>query len=361
MLENDSTPIIILNMNCQPDLNDRAKHLLKVLIEGYIANGQPIGSTLLAKRSGLDLSPATIRNVMASLEDAGYIHAPHTSAGRVPTTQGYRLFVDSLVNVKPLDELDFQLLEVQLDKTSSTDLIHSASKMLSGLTQLTGIVMVPLLENRAIRQVEFVRLSAKQILVVLVMSNNDIENRMIQLDQEISSSDLQQSSNYLNEILVGKDLQQARTILLTEMEQVRKDMNSMMLSAINLGEQAVSGLADQKPEDYIVAGRTNLMDYDDLSDDVTKLRQLFNAFNQKRDILGLLDRCMDADGVQIFIGSESGHDVFGDCSVVTAPYQVDESHIGVLGVIGPKRMHYDRVIPIVDITARLLSSALRND
>jgi len=348
-------------MNCQPDLNDRAKHLLKVLIEGYIANGQPIGSTLLAKRSGLDLSPATIRNVMASLEDAGYIHAPHTSAGRVPTTQGYRLFVDSLVNVKPLDELDFQLLEVQLDKTSSTDLIHSASKMLSGLTQLTGIVMVPLLENRAIRQVEFVRLSAKQILVVLVMSNNDIENRMIQLDQEISSSDLQQSSNYLNEILVGKDLQQARTILLTEMEQVRKDMNSMMLSAINLGEQAVSGLADQKPEDYIVAGRTNLMDYDDLSDDVTKLRQLFNAFNQKRDILGLLDRCMDADGVQIFIGSESGHDVFGDCSVVTAPYQVDESHIGVLGVIGPKRMHYDRVIPIVDITARLLSSALRND
>ena len=348
-------------MNCQPDLNDRAKHLLKVLIEGYIANGQPIGSTLLAKRSGLDLSPATIRNVMASLEDAGYIHAPHTSAGRVPTTQGYRSFVDSLVNVKPLDELDFQLLEVQLDKTSSTDLIHSASKMLSGLTQLTGIVMVPLLENRAIRQVEFVRLSAKQILVVLVMSNNDIENRMIQLDQEISSSDLQQSSNYLNEILVGKDLQQARTILLTEMEQVRKDMNSMMLSAINLGEQAVSGLADQKPEDYIVAGRTNLMDYDDLSDDVTKLRQLFNAFNQKRDILGLLDRCMDADGVQIFIGSESGHDVFGDCSVVTAPYQVDESHIGVLGVIGPKRMHYDRVIPIVDITARLLSSALRND
>ena len=341
----------------QPDLNERASHLLKVLIEGYIADGQPIGSTLLAKRSGLDLSPATIRNVMASLEESGYVHAPHTSAGRVPTTRGYRLFVDALVNVKPLDEQDFNSLEIQLDKTSSSDLIHSASNMLSGLTQLTGIVMVPLLESRSIRQIEFVKLSEKQILAVLVMSNNDIENRMIQLESEISASDLQQSSNYLNEILVGKGLQQARAILLDEMEQVRKDMNSMMLSAINLGEQAVSGLKDQQAEDYIVAGRTNLMDYDDLSD-VTKLRQLFNAFNQKRDILGLLDRCMDADGVQIFIGRESGHNVFDDCSIVTAPYQIDESHVGVLGVVGPKRMHYDRVIPIVDITAKLLSSAL---
>ena len=341
----------------QPDLNERASHLLKVLIEGYIADGQPIGSTLLAKRSGLDLSPATIRNVMASLEESGYVHAPHTSAGRVPTTRGYRLFVDALVNVKPLDEQDFHSLEIQLDKTSSSDLIHSASNMLSGLTQLTGIVMVPLLESRSIRQIEFVKLSEKQLLAVLVMSNNDIENRMIQLETEISASDLQQSSNYLNEILVGKGLQQARAILLDEMEQVRKDMNSMMLSAINLGEQAVSGLKDQQAEDYIVAGRTNLMDYDDLSD-VAKLRQLFNAFNQKRDILGLLDRCMDADGVQIFIGRESGHNVFDDCSIVTAPYQIDESHVGVLGVVGPKRMHYDRVIPIVDITAKLLSSAL---
>ncbi len=349
--------IIITGMNHYPDLSERARYLLKVLIEGYIVDGQPIGSTLLAKRSGLDLSPATIRNVMASLEEAGYVHAPHTSAGRVPTTQGYRLFVDTLVNVKPLDEQDFHSLEIQLDKTSSSDLIHTASNMLSGLTQLTGIVMVPLLENRAIRQIEFVKLSEKQILAVLVMSNNDIENRLIQIDSEISASELQQSSNYLNSILAGKDLQQARKILLDEMEQVRKDMNSMMLSAINLGEQAVSGLASEQPEDYVVAGRTNLMEYDDLSD-VAKLRQLFNAFNQKRDILNLLDRCMDADGVQIFIGSESGHNVFDDCSIVTAPYKVDESHVGVLGVVGPKRMHYDRVIPIVDITAKLLSSAL---
>lgn len=345
-------------MNNQSDLNDRAKHLLKTLIEGYIIDGQPIGSSLLAKRSGLDLSPATIRNVMASLEDSGYIHAPHTSAGRIPTTQGYRLFVDALVNVKPLEQQEFHSIEIQLDKSSSTDLIHSASNMLSGLTQLTGIVIAPHIEVRSIRQIEFLQLSEKQILVVLVMSNNDVENRIIKLEREFTSSELQQSSNYLNEVLVGKDLEQARSALLYEMEQVRKDMNAMMLSAIDLGEQAVSSMSDPHQDDYVVAGQTNLMDYDDLSD-VTKLRQLFNAFNQKRDVLGLLDRCMDADGVQIFIGRESGHEVFGDCSVVTAPYQIDESHIGVLGVIGPKRMHYDRVIPVVDITAKLLSAALQ--
>ncbi|GAA0414240.1 heat-inducible transcriptional repressor HrcA [Cocleimonas flava] len=339
------------------DLNERAKHLLKVLIEGYISDGQPIGSTLLAKRSGLDLSPATIRNVMASLEDAGYIHAPHTSAGRVPTSQGYRLFVDSLLNVTPLAEQECQTLQIQLDNRSSANLIQSASTMLSGLTQLTGIVMAPQMEARAIRKIEFLKLSDSQVLVVLVMSNNDIENRMITMDREITSSELQQSSNYLNEILVGKDLAQARVALLNEMKQVRADMNAMMLSAIDLGEQAVSGMADNVEDDYVVAGQTNLMDYDDLSD-VTKLRQLFNAFNEKRDILNLLDRCMTADGVQIFIGRESGHEVFGDCSVVTAPYQIDDTHIGVLGVIGPKRMHYDRVIPVVDITAKLLSAAL---
>lgn len=340
------------------DLNDRSRHLLKVLIEGYISDGQPIGSSLLAKRSGLDLSSATIRNVMASLEDKGYIHAPHTSAGRVPTSQGYRLFVDSLISVTPLAAQECESLESELDQKSSSNLIHSASNMLSGLTQLTGIVMAPQMDARAIRKIEFVKLSESQILVVLVMSNNDIENRMIQMDRDVSSSELQQSSNYLNEIIVGKDLQQARGSLLDEMKQVRADMNEMMLSAIDLGEQAMSGMSDDNTDDYVVAGRTNLMDYDDLSD-VTKLRGLFNAFNEKRDILGLLDRCMNADGVQIFIGRESGHEVFGDCSVVTAPYQIDETHIGVLGVIGPQRMHYDRVIPVVDITAKLLSAALK--
>jgi heat-inducible transcriptional repressor len=339
------------------DLNERAQHLLKVLIEGYISDGQPIGSSLLAKRSGLDLSSATIRNVMKSLEDAGYIHAPHTSAGRVPTSQGYRLFVDKLVNIKPLEEQEWRGFEEEIERGSSSELIHSASNILSGLTQLTGIVMAPQMETRAIRQIEFLKLSEQQILAVLVMSNDDVENRMIQVTEDISLAELQQSSNYLNELLVGQDLQQARATLLDEMEQVRENMNSMMASAINIGEQAVSGLSDECRENCVIAGQTNLADYDDLSD-VSQLRQLFNAFNQKRDVLGLLDQCLDADGVQIFIGRESGHDVFGDCSVVTAPYQIDDSHIGVLGVIGPKRMHYDRVIPVVDITAKLLSAAL---
>ena len=339
------------------DLNERAQHLLKVLIEGYISDGQPIGSSLLAKRSGLDLSSATIRNVMKSLEDKGYIHAPHTSAGRVPTSQGYRLFVDTLVNIQPVEQQEWHDFEDEIGRGSSNDLIHSASNMLSGLTQLTGIVMAPQMETRAIRQIEFLKLSEQQVLVVLVMSNDDVENRMIHLEKEISSSDLQQSSNYLNELLVGQDLQQARNTLLEEMEQVRESMNSMMLSAINIGEQAVSGLSDEQEKNCVIAGQTNLADYDDLSD-VSQLRQLFNAFNQKRDVLGLLDQCLGADGVQIFIGRESGHEVFGDCSVVTAPYQIDDSHIGVLGVIGPKRMHYDRVIPVVDITAKLLSAAL---
>ena len=339
------------------DLNERAQHLLKVLIEGYISDGQPIGSNLLAKKSGLDLSSATIRNVMKSLEDAGYIHAPHTSAGRIPTSQGYRLFVDKLVNIQPLEEQEWRSFAEQIEYASPSDLIHSASNILSGLTQLTGIVMAPKMETRAIRHIEFLKLSEQQILAVLVMSNDDVENRMITIDQNISLSDLQQSSNYLNELLVGQDLQQARATLLDEMDQVRKNMNSMMISAINIGEQAVSGLSSEYHEDCVIAGQTNLVDYDDLSD-VTRLRQLFNAFNQKRDVLGLLDQCLDAEGVQIFIGRESGHEVFDDCSVVTAPYKTNDSHIGVLGVIGPKRMHYDRVIPVVDITAKLLSSAL---
>lgn len=340
-------------------LNDRAKHLLKVLIEGYIVNGQPVGSTVLAKQSGLDLSPATIRNVMASLEDAGYIHSPHTSAGRVPTSQGYRLFVDTLVSVKPIEQQEHHVLQEQLHTGSSSELIHVASNMLSGLTQMAGIVTARQMETRSIRHIEFLPLSATQILVVLVMSNNDVENRIIHVEREFSTSELQQTSNYLNEVLVGKDLKQARKALLQEMEQVREDMNAMMLSAINLGEQAVSGLVDVQHEECVIAGRTNLMDYDDLSD-VEKLRQLFNAFNQKQEVLNLLDKSMQAEGIQIFIGRESGQDVFGDCSIVTAPYQIDEEHIGVLGVIGPKRMQYDRVIPVVDITARLLSAALNS-
>lgn len=347
-------------MNNSPELNERARHILKVLVESYIQDGQPVGSRNLARNSGLDLSAATIRNVMADLEDMGYIRAPHTSAGRVPTSQGYRLFVDALVNVRPLEEQAIHILRGQLQaERDPTALIQSASSLLSGITQLTGVVSLPRRSPASIRQIEFLKLSDKQVLVILVMERNEVQNRIIQLEEEVTSSQLQQAANFLNERLIGKDLSQARTTLLAEMRQHREDMNRMMLSAIELGEKAVAADEGNSDEGYVMAGETNLMDYDDLSD-IHTLRELFAAFTRKREILGLLDKCLQADGVKIFIGRESGETVFDDCSLVTAPYEINGEQLGVLGVIGPKRMPYERVIPVVDITAKLLSVALKS-
>ncbi len=343
-----------------PELNERARHILKVLVESYIQDGQPVGSRNLARSSGLDLSAATIRNVMADLEDMGYIRSPHTSAGRIPTSQGYRLFVDALVNIKPLEQHAIHILQGQLiAERDPGALIQSASSLLSGITQLTGVVSLPRRNPSSIRQIEFLSLSSRQVLAILVMNRNEVQNRIIQLDTDVSSSELQQAANFLNERLIGKDLQQARAALLEEMRQHREDMNVMMLSAIELGEKAVADLGEKPDEDCVIAGETNLMGYDDLSD-ITKLRELFAAFTRKRDILGLLDKCLQADGVKIFIGRESGQAVFDECSLVTAPYEVDGEQLGVLGVIGPKRIPYERVIPVVEITAKLLSLALKS-
>ena len=343
-------------------LNERAQQLLKVLIEGYIVDGSPVGSTTLAKRSGLKLSPATVRNVMANLEDQGYIHAPHTSAGRVPTARGYRLFVDSLVNVQDLNEEDVGALQSQFGSASThSQLIQTASNLLSNFTQLAGVVTIPSVESLAIKHIEFLHLSADQVLVVLVMSDNEIQNRILHTERQYSSSELQQASNYLNENLSGMDLQQARAHMLEAMREDREKLNAMMLSAIELGEKTFEEVpaTETAEEDCLIVGRTKLMEYADFSD-VDTLRQIFNAFNEKRDVLNLLDNCIQAKGVQIFIGRESGRAVFEDCSLVTAPYSIDEKHLGVLGVIGPKRMQYERVIPVVDITSRLLSAALRS-
>jgi heat-inducible transcriptional repressor len=343
-----------------PELNNRARHVLKVLVESYIQDGQPVGSRNLARSSGLDLSAATIRNVMSDLEEMGYIRAPHTSAGRIPTSQGYRLFVDTMVTVKPLEAQAIHILQGQLKaERDPAALIHSASSLLSGITQLTGIVALPRRNPSSIRQIEFLHLSSRQVLAILVMNRNEVQNRIIQLDDDVTSSELQQAANFLNERLIGKDLQQARAALLEEMHQHREDMNRMMLAAIELGEKAVSEANDASEEGCVIAGETNLMGYDDLSD-IHKLRELFAAFTRKRDILGLLDKCLQADGVQIFIGRESGQSAFEACSVVTAPYEVDGEQLGVLGVIGPKRMAYEKVIPVVDITAKLLSIALKS-
>lgn len=342
-----------------PELSERSQHILKVLVEDYIQDGQPVGSRTLAKRSGLDLSAATIRNVMADLEEMGYIRAPHTSAGRIPTSQGYRLFVDSLIKIEPLEAKAADHLEGQLNVNQDANaLIQSASSLLSGITSLTGVVTIPRHNPSSIRQIEFLRLNDNQVLVILVFSRNEVQNRIIQLSEKVSASELQQAANFLNEHLIGKDINAARRMLLKEMRQHREEMNQIMLSAIELGEMAFADMGSGSTEDdYVIAGETNLMSYDDLSD-IDKLRELFGAFNKKRDILNLLDKSIQAEGVKIFIGRESGYDVFGDCSLVTASYSMGEDHLGVLGVIGPKRMPYERVIPVVDLTSRLLSVAL---
>lgn len=343
-----------------PELNNRARHILKVLVESYIHDGQPVGSRHLARNSGLDLSAATIRNVMADLEEMGYIRSPHTSAGRVPTSQGYRLFVDTLVTFKPLEQQAMYILQDQLKaERDAASLIQSASNLLSGITQLTGVVTFPKRNPPAIRQIEFMRLSGQQVLAILVMNRNEVQNRIIQLDEDVTAAELQQAANFLNARLVGKDLQQARDALLEEMRQHREDMNRMMLAAIELGEKAVAEDKITQDDGCVIAGETNLMGYDDLSD-IGKLRELFAAFTRKRDILHLLDKCLQADGVKIFIGRESGQAAFNACSLVTAPYEIDGEQLGVLGVIGPKRMPYERIIPVVDVTAKLLSVALKS-
>ena len=338
-------------------LDERAQSLLKVLIERYIKDGTPIGSRTLAKDSGMKFSPATIRNVMADLEDLGLIISPHTSAGRIPTVQGYRLFVDSLVTVKPLRNNLVEKLKLELQSDTSGQVIGKASSLLSSVTQMAGVVMVPRREKMTLRQIEFLPLTGQRVLVVLVVNQQEVQNKVIHTDRAYSPSELQQAANFLNQEYAGKDLQQIRDKLLSSMQQAREDMNRLMATAMNVADQV---LEEKQNSDYIMAGETNLMSYAEMGN-VDKLRQLFEAFTTKNDLLHLLDKSIHTDGMQIFIGEESGYSVLDECSVVTAPYKVEDRIVGVLGVIGPTRMAYDRVIPIVDITAKLLSSALSSE
>lgn len=340
-------------------LNERAQQLLKLLVKRYIGDGQPVGSRTLSRGTGLDLSPATIRNVMSDLEDLGFLRSPHTSAGRVPTVRGYRFFVDSLLRVQPLQEQEINQLKSQLDPIhTTTDLMQTVSSMLSSFTHLAGIVMLPRHQVMTLRHIEFMPLSDNRVLGILVINDQEVQNRIIHVQREFSASELQQAANFLNQQFAGKDIQQVRQTLLSEMQHVRESMDELMASAIELGGQVLQSESDQD-DDFVLDGETNLMGVAELSD-VEKLRQLFEAFNQKHDLLHLLDQCMHAQGVQIFIGEESGYDVLDDCSLVTAPYSVDDNVLGVLGVIGPTRMAYERVIPLVDVTAKLLASALNS-
>ncbi|MCY4641179.1 MAG: heat-inducible transcriptional repressor HrcA [Gammaproteobacteria bacterium] len=337
-------------------LNERTQLLLKVLIENYISEGHPLGSRTLAKRSELEISPATVRNVMADLEDFGFVKSPHTSAGRVPTTKGYRLFVDTMLKIQPLTTDTVSQMRQNLDPAQDVSgLVESASTLLSGLTGMAGVVTLPKIERAEVRHVEFLPLSDRRVLAIIVMNRQEVQNRILHVDREYTESELQQAANYINELCAGQELVTARRKILDELDRLREHMNDLMRCAVAMGEQVFSGSGPQS--DYVVVGQTNLMEYDDLSN-IEKLRSLFEAFSQKREFLRLLDRCICAQGVQIFIGQESGYEVLDDCSVITSPYTVDDEVMGVLAVVGPTRMSYDRVIPIVDLTARLLGEAL---
>ncbi len=339
-------------------LTERAQLLLKALIENYIRDGQPVGSRTLSRDSGLSLSAATIRNVMADLESLGFVTSPHTSAGRIPTDKGYRLFVDTLLKLKPLQHHEVEDIERQLGDEASTgrSLVHTVSQMLSKVTHMAGLVTLPNPNYVALSQIEFVSLSENRALAIMVMSNREVQNRVVQLDRHYAPEELRRAANYLNEAFSGRSLPDVRAQLLAQLQETRQHMDQLMSDAIQVAQKVFVQNPNERVE-YVIAGETNLMGFAELSN-VDRLRRLFEAFNEKRDILQLLDSCLTADGIQIFIGHESGYRILDDISVVTAPYTLDNRIVGVLGIIGPTRMAYERVIPIVDVTAKLLSSAL---
>lgn len=341
--------------------NERAQYLLRVLIQRFIRDGQPVGSRTLARDAGIDLSPATIRNVMSDLEEMGFIAAPHTSAGRIPTPRGYRLFVDTLVRYRPPNEDEIRKMQSKLDEQQDDPeaLVSSVSDLLSRITSLAGVVTVPKGQHATLRQIEFLSLSDNRVLAILVINDREVQNRILHTEQSHTADELQRAANFINENYAGTGLQQIRERLLADLEQTRDSMNQAMHDIIAVARSVMEGAATPHAE-CVVAGERNLMDFAELSD-IDTLRRLFDAFSKRRFMLDLLDRSINASGVQVFIGEESGVQILDDCSVVTAPYRTEDNSIGVLGVIGPTRMAYDRVVPIVDITARLLGSALHTD
>jgi len=335
-------------------LERRAQVLLKTLIERYITEGQPVGSRTLSKYSGLDLSPATIRNVMSDLEEMGFIISPHTSAGRVPTPAGYRFFVDTLLTTKPLESSEIHQLEDNLHPDNPQRVIQSASELLSQLTQFAGVVMAPRRKAVTFRQIEFLRLSEKRILLIVVTPAGDVQNRILSTEREYSATELIEAANYINQNYSGQSFETVRARLHSELSELRQDMFALMSVALEAGDRAIS----ENTEQYIISGERNLLSVQDLSSDVTRLKHLFELFERKSSLVQILDLSLRGHGVQIFIGGETGVSAPDDVSVVTAPYKVDGEVVGTVGVIGPTRMAYERVIPIVDITAKLLSSAL---
>jgi heat-inducible transcriptional repressor len=335
-------------------LDPRAQTLLKTLIERYIAEGQPVGSRTLSKYSGLELSPATIRNVMSDLEHLGLVASPHTSAGRIPTPRGYRLFVDTMLTVQPQfdDERVARNVARQLQPGEPQKVVAVAASVLSSLSQFAGVVLTPR-RSHVFKQIEFMRLSESRILLIIVTPEGDVQNRIMVTQHDYSPAQLVEASNYINANYAGLSFDEVRKRLLEEINVLRGDMTQLMQAAV-----AASTDDSDTGETVLISGERNLLEIADLSSNMSRLRKLFDVFDQKTSLLQLLDVSSHAQGVQIFIGGESTLVPLEEMSVVTAPYTVDGKIVGTLGVIGPTRMAYNRVIPIVDITARLLSQAL---
>jgi heat-inducible transcriptional repressor len=335
-------------------LDKRAQILLKTLVERYIAEGQPIGSRTLSRHAGLDLSPATIRNVMSDLEEAGLIASPHTSAGRVPTPLGYRFFVDTLLVVKELESGERHQLEDQLHPDNPARAIKAASQLLSQLTHFAGVVMTPRRRALTFRQIEFLRLSEKRVLLIVVTPEGDVQNRILFTERDYRPAELVTAANFINQHYSGHSFEDIRQRLHDELSKIHQDMTGLMSAALDASDKAVN----ESSEQYVISGERNLLAVRDLSQDMGRMRQLFELFEQKTSLVQILDLSLRGEGVQIFIGGESGVSAPDEISVVTAPYKVGGDVVGTVGVIGPTRMAYDRVVPIVDVTAKLLSSAL---
>ena len=340
-----------------PILDPRARQLLRTLIGRYIQSGEPVGSQTLARHAGLDVSPATIRNILSDLEDVGLLSAPHTSAGRIPTAQGYRLFVDSLLQVSPLPDGEVSRLRSELPAGSGTQaLLGSASELLSAMTHFVGVVSVPNRAQFAFRRIGFVPIDAQRVLAIVVLADNDVQNRIIQTRRPYDAGELERVANYLNTHFAGRAVADIRATLLRELRSARAEMETLLAQSVELAEQVLVPGGD----DMVVAGQTRLMGVQELSD-VDRLRELFEAFARKREILQLLERTVQAPGVRIFIGEETGLAPLEGVSLVTAPYTSGGRVLGVLGVIGPTRMAYERVIPVVQAAADALGAAIQPD
>ena len=339
------------------NLDERSETLLRMLIARFIDQGHPVGSRTLSHEPGLHLSAATIRNVMADLEEMGLIQSPHTSAGRVPTPLGYRLFIDSLLTIKPLRRAKTEEIKYRLnEENDAKELMTVASNLLSEVTQFAGIVFLPNTSIAKFRQIEFVSLSSNRLLVILVTEDGQVQNRVIPNGRDYSASELTEAANFFNQTYRGKPLSTVRENLLNEMKHDSEQINKLMQTAISIAN-SVFDRDEKSEEDVVVSGEANLLNVPDFAA-IEKIRKIFETFKTRHSLLNLLDQSIKARGVSIFIGTESGYEGLDDCSVITAPYEVEGQSLGAIGVIGPTRMPYDRVIPIVDVTAKMLGNAL---